>query len=531
MAISDPVVLKGKTFENCAPKKVFLLCVDASGWQPGAYISQQGRQSGTISLLCACFYALSPELDADLRIIKTQKNDSTMKIAVIGSGIAGLSCAWLLAKHGGDSKQLTLFEQNDYLGGHTNTIDVTVDGISHPVDTGFLVFNDWTYPNLIALFRHIGVEDAPSDMSFSVKLTNPAGISELEWSGSNLATVFAQPGNLFSPRFWGMLKDIMRFNREATALAAERASMPGTLGQYLAGNGYGENFRNWYLAPMAACIWSTPTQKIDDFPLATFLTFCHNHGLLSVSHRPQWRTVKGGARTYALKLAAELQDIRLNAGVTQVLRQGKNVLVRAAGQTESFDQVVFACHSDQTLKLLGDASEAELRVLAAIPYQPNTAILHTDQRLLPQRRQAWAAWNYHAPYIESGGAAVVESADGRRGVSLSYLINRLQPLPFKSPVIVTMNPLLAPRPETVIRTIAYDHPMFLAESIVAKRGLRTIQGERNTWFAGAWTRYGFHEDGLMSGIAVAKALGATVPWTTNVPAANDLATSYPGVDA
>ncbi len=481
-------------------------------------------------LLYGRFYAPSRELDADFCIITTQKNDSTMKIAVIGSGIAGLSCAWLLAKYAGQGNQLTLFEQNDYLGGHTNTIDVTVDGIRHPVDTGFLVFNDWTYPNLIALFKHIGVEDAPSDMSFSVKLTNPAGSSKLEWSGSNLATVFAQPANLLNPGFWGMLRDIVRFNREASALAANRASMPGTVGQYLAANGYGANFRNWYLAPMAACIWSTPTQKIDDFPLATFLTFCHNHGLLSVSHRPQWRTVKGGARSYVKKLAAELPDVRLNAGVSRVLRQGAAVLVTAAGQTESFDQIVFACHSDQALKLLGDASEAELRVLAAIPYQPNIAIVHTDQHLLPQRRQAWAAWNYHAPFIGSNSKSDDASLDDSKGVSLSYLINRLQPLPFKSPVIVTMNPLLSPRPETVIKTIAYDHPVFLADSIVAKRGLRTLQGERNTWYAGAWTRYGFHEDGLMSGIAVAQALGAKVPWATNVPAANDLARPYPGVD-
>ena len=463
--------------------------------------------------------------------MKPQKNDSTMKIAVIGSGIAGLSCAWLLAKHGSDTWQVTLFEQNDYLGGHTNTIDVTLDGITYPVDTGFLVFNDWTYPNLIALFKHLGVEDAVSDMSFSVKLTDTSGNSKIEWSGSSLATVFAQPGNLFKPRFWGMLRDILRFNREATALAANRAQMPGTVGQYLVANGYGRTFRDWYLAPMAACIWSTPTKKIDDFPLATFLTFCHNHGLLSVSNRPQWRTVKGGARTYARKLAAELPDIRLNAGVTRVTRSEHGALVTAGGQTEVFDQVVFACHTDQALKLLGDASEAETRVLAAIPYQPNTAIVHTDQRLLPVRKQAWAAWNYQAHYVDTakGDAHGGDENDG--AVSLSYLINHLQPLPFTTPVIVTMNPLFAPDPEKVIKTIAYDHPVFLADSVIAKRGLRTLQGERNTWYAGAWTRYGFHEDGLMSGIAVAKALGASVPWTTAVPAANDLATPYPGVDS
>ena len=464
-------------------------------------------------------------------MIKTQKNDSSMKIAVIGSGIAGLSCAWLLAKHGGGSRQVTVFEQNDYLGGHTNTIDVSLEGITHPVDTGFLVFNDWTYPNLIALFKHIGVEDAASDMSFSVKLSEASGESKIEWSGSSLTTVFSQPSNLFRPRFWGMLNDMVRFNREATALAVHKAQMPGTVGQYLLANGYGQAFRDWYLAPMAACIWSTPTKKIDDFPLATFLTFCHNHGLLSVTNRPQWRTVKGGARTYALKLAAELPDIRLNAAVTRVMRTEKNAIVTARGQTETFDHVVFACHTDQTLKILGDASEAESRVLAAIPYLPNTAIVHTDRRLLPKRRRAWAAWNYQAMYAGSTPSDSSEHSANDGAVSLSYLINRLQPLPFKTPVIVTMNPLFPPDPQTVIKTIAYDHPVFLADSIIAKRGLRTLQGERRTWHAGAWTRYGFHEDGLMSGIAVAKALGATVPWHTDVPAANNLALPYPGVDA
>ena len=448
-----------------------------------------------------------------------------MKIAVIGSGIAGISAAWLLSQHANEAHHVTLFEQNDYLGGHTNTVDVTLDGMTYPVDTGFLVFNDWTYPNLIALFKHLGVEDALSDMSFSVKLTDQSGISRIEWSGCNLATVFSQPSNLFKPKFWAMLKDIVRFNREATLLASQKASMPGSLGDYLNAHQYSQTFRDWYLAPMAACIWSTPTQKISDFPLATFLTFCHNHGLLSVSHRPQWRTVKGGARTYIEKMKIGLTDIRLSAGVTRVTRTEKSVSVHSKNATEIFDHVVFACHTDQVLRLLDDASETESRVLSAIPYQPNTAILHTDQRLLPDRKRAWAAWNYLAPLTSGAGQTA------QNGVALSYLINRLQPLPFKTPVIVTLNPLQMPDPKTIIKTITYDHPVFLAESIVAKRGLRTLQGERNTWYAGAWTRYGFHEDGLMSGVAVAKALGANVPWPTKVPAANDLASEYPGVDA
>jgi uncharacterized protein len=449
-----------------------------------------------------------------------------MKIAVIGSGIAGASSAWLLSKFADENHQVTLFEQNDYLGGHTNTINVTLEGLSAPVDTGFLVFNDWTYPNLIAMFKHLGVADALSDMSFSVKLTDGES-NKLEWSGSNLATVFAQPTNFFKPKFLGMLRDIVRFNREATTLVANKNAMPGTVGEYLLANKYGASFRDWYLAPMAGCVWSTPTQKIDDFPLATLLTFCHNHGLLSVNHRPQWRTVKGGTQTYTRAITAGLGDVRLNAGVTKVTRNADGVSVTSNAQTETYDQIVFACHSDQTLRMLTDASEDEKKILSAIPYQPNTAILHTDARVLPQRRRAWASWNYHAAYASSEASSEREQ---NAGVSLSYLINRLQPLPFKTPVIVTMNPRIQLDPAKVIKTIQYDHPVFLPESVNAKRGLRALQGKQRTWFAGAWTRYGFHEDGLMSGIAVAKALGAHVPWHTNVPAANDLASAYPGVD-
>jgi uncharacterized protein len=461
-----------------------------------------------------------------------------MRVAVIGSGIAGISCAWLLTRHTDGARQVTLFEQNDYLGGHTNTIDVTLDGVSHPVDTGFLVYNDWTYPNLIAMFKHIGIDSAPSDMSFGIKLLDAAGRGRLEWCGSNdIRTVFAQPSNLFRPAFLGMLKDLLRFNREVTALAdssqGDATKLPGTLGQYLNSNGYGMAFRDWYLKPMAACIWSTPTQKIDDFPLATFISFCRNHGLISVNNRPQWRTVKGGTRSYVRKLAAELPDIRLNARISRIERAAGGITIHSDGGIAQYDQIVFACHTDQAMTLLQDDTDEAAAILGKIPYQPNTAILHTDTRLLPDRPRAWAAWNYMAWHPDAAGAR--KDSAGQRSsdspVSLSYLINRLQPLPFKTPVIVTMNPLLAPDPAKVIKTMKYEHPVFLAESGVAKRELRAVQGRHNTWYAGAWTRYGFHEDGLMSGIAVAKALGATVPWETNVPAANDLATPYPGVDA
>lgn len=459
-----------------------------------------------------------------------------MKIAVIGSGIAGLSCAWLLSRHAKGAHQVTLFEQNDYLGGHTNTVDATVDGITFPVDTGFLVFNDWTYPNFIAMLKSLNVSVAPSDMSFGVKLLDTNGRGKLEWCGSDkLSTVFAQRSNLLKPAFWGMLKEILRFNRAATALADTKQAPRGTLGEYLQANNYGRAFRDWYLKPMAACIWSTPTQKIDEFPLATFITFCRNHGLLSINDRPQWRTITGGASNYVRKLAVDIPDIRLNSALTRVARDEAGITVTALSGNERFDQVVFACHTDQALVLLAkantgiDADNETREILSRIPYQANTAVLHTDRRLLPDRPRAWAAWNYTAWHPQE--MPPVRNADAKSPVSLSYLLNRLQPLPFTSPVIVTMNPLAAPDPAKVIKTMRYDHPVFLAESAAAKRALRHLQGRQRTWFAGAWTRYGFHEDGLMSGIAVAKALGATVPWTTGVPAANDLSRPYPGIDS
>ena len=459
-----------------------------------------------------------------------------MKIAVIGSGIAGLSSAWLLARHADSAHQVTLFEKNETLGGHTNTVDVTLDGVTHPVDTGFLVLNDWTYPNLNALFAHLGVELASSDMSFGVKLLDEQGRGRLEWCGSNNpATIFAQPANFFRPAFWGMLRDLFRFNKAATALAQGAGNLTGTLGEYLDANRYGAPFRDWYLKPMAACIWSTPTTQIDSFPLATFVTFCRNHGLLSVNHRPQWRTVRGGARTYVQKMAVALDDVRLGTQIKAVQFDGKHVTVVSGAGSEQFDQVIFACHSDQALALLSEGNNEARELLNKIPYQSNTAILHTDEKLLPDRKRAWAAWNYvawHPPVNAARSGSTPDAPDAPDApVSLSYLINRLQPLPFSASVIVTMNPLIAPDPAKVIRRISYEHPVFLATSATTRRAMRALQGKRRMWFAGAWTRYGFHEDGLMSGMAVAKALGATVPWATNVPAADDLTRIYPGVDA
>jgi predicted NAD/FAD-binding protein len=422
----------------------------------------------------------------------------TLKIAIVGAGISGLGCAHVLAR----SHAVTLYEAEPRLGGHTNTVEVTLDGISHPVDTGFLVYNERTYPNLIRLFAELGVPTIKSDMSFSVSLPLSKGADggqRLEWAGSNLDTVFAQRRNLLRPAFLSMLRDLLRFNREATAVAQGRIVCGDlTLGQFLDRRRYGTPFRRWYLLPMAGAIWSCPLETMLSYPAATFIRFCHNHGLLQVSDRPQWYTVAGGARQYVQRIAAGLADVRVGEPVLEVTRLAADsrVAVRSGSGTEHYDHVVLATHSDQSRRLLGDADAGEAGVLAPVGYQPNRAILHTDARLMPQSRKCWSSWNY----LSSGGS--------EPQVAVTYLLNKLQPLPFTTPVFVSLNPLVEPRRESVIADFDYAHPVFDAAAIRAQKRLPDVQGRRRVWFAGAWTGYGFHEDGLKSGLAVAESLNA-----------------------
>jgi predicted NAD/FAD-binding protein len=412
--------------------------------------------------------------------------EHTVRIAIVGSGIAGLGSAWLLRRQGHD---VTLFEALPRLGGHTHTVDVTLAGVSAPVDTGFLVFNDRTYPRLVALLEALGVASVASEMSFSVRVDT----ERLEWAGTNVTTLFAQPWNALRPGYWRMLADIVRFNRDTTGMLARDTVTAMSLGEYLAHGRYSAPFRDWYLVPMAAAIWSAPRRDILDFPLPSFTRFCHNHGLLQLSDRPHWRTVMGGGRVYVERIAAHLADIRLATPVQTVKRDARGVTITAGGRVERYDEAVLACHSDQALALLADPTTHERECLGAIRYQPNRVILHTDAQLLPRARRAWSAWNYLA----------TDDPHGERPVAVSYLINKLQPLPFATPVIVTLNPPIEPDRAKVIDEYEYSHPLLDARAHVAQQKLAQRNGERRTWFAGAWCGYGFHEDGLASAHAVA----------------------------
>jgi uncharacterized protein len=433
------------------------------------------------------------------------------RVAIVGSGISGLAAAHALR----GQANITLFEAGSYFGGHTHTVDVTLPGsagerlVTHGVDTGFLVFNERTYPNLIQLFAELGVETAKSDMSFSVKVPDAMNGDGLEWSGSSLSSVFAQRSNLWNPKFLRMLADIVRFNRVTTALASSGrdADMQQPLGDFLCAEKFSSQFRDWYFLPMMGCIWSCPTDQMLQFPVATMIRFCHNHGLIQITDRPQWWTVKGGARHYVEKIIAGIADKRLNTPVHSVRRDEAGVRIVTAAGTEYFDKVILASHSDESLALLDAPSAAERETLGAIRYQPNRAVLHTDASVLPERKLAWAAWNYERAQSQGGESA---------GVCLHYLLNMLQPLPFAQPVVVSLNPVREIARKHIMGEFNYAHPVFDLAAIRAQKSVPLLQGRQHTFFCGAWTGYGFHEDGLKSGLEVARLLLAQTDQSADV---------------
>ena len=442
-----------------------------------------------------------------------------MDIAVVGSGVSGLSTAWMLAR----GHKVTVFEAADYLGGHSNTVDIELDDRSVPVDTGFIVYNEHNYPNLTRLFAALGVETVASDMSFSVSL----GAGQFEYAGSALG-FFAQPVNLVRPDFWRMFRDMLRFYREAPHLESRLDLDRMSLGEVLAEGGYSEVFARQHLLPMAAAIWSSNLEGILAFPARTFVQFCENHGLFSLGERPQWRSVLGGSRRYVAALAAPYRDrVHLSTPITAVRRTPASVILRdATGQEQRFDQVVIASHADQALAMLGqDASDAERQILGAFRYEENRAVLHCDRRLMPQRRRIWASWNYLAE----------GNAETTSGVAVSYWMNRLQRLDTERQVFVTLNPLLEPAPHLTHAEFIYHHPQFDQAALRAQEHLWTIQGRDRVWYCGSYCGYGFHEDGLQAGLAVADALGQPAPWAAEVtpmsPAWRAVAPATPAVAA
>jgi predicted NAD/FAD-binding protein len=409
----------------------------------------------------------------------------TVRIAIVGSGIAGLTAAWRLHR----DHDITIFEAADRVGGHTHTVDVEWGSRSFAIDTGFIVFNDWTYPNFLALLTDIGVATRPSTMSFSVRCERTG----LEWNGTSPDTLFAQRRNLLRPWFYGMLRDILRFNRQAPLLLSEASDR--SLADYLDQHRYGRAFTTYYLVPMAAAIWSADPSRVLDMPAGFLIRFFMNHGMLSVDDRPQWRVVKGGSRTYVDKLTAPFRDrIRVATAVTAIKRLPSGIQVDlCTGDRERFDAVFIACHSDQALRVLRDPTPAEREVLGAIPYQANDVVLHTDTRLMPRRRRAWAAWNYH-----------VHEA-GIRGVTVTYNMNALQSLDAAVTFCVSLNRTDAIDPSQVLGRFVYEHPQFTPAAVAAQARHEELNGFRGTYYCGAYWGNGFHEDGVVSALTALRA--------------------------
>ena len=404
-----------------------------------------------------------------------------MKIAIVGTGIAGNVAAYKLHRE----HNITVFESNNYIGGHTHTHDIELDGESHKIDTGFIVFNHWTYPNFISLLNEIGVEKQQSNMSFSVKCEK----SGLEYNGTTLNSLFAQRRNLFRPSFYRMVKDILRFNKEAANFIKTNNNSI-TLGEFLETKSYSQIFIDHYIIPMGAAIWSADPAQMFEFPARFFIQFFNNHGMLSVDKRPTWHVIKNGSNAYIEKLTSGFKDrIRLNTPIQSIRRTSQYVeIIPFNGEPEKFDQVFIACHSNQALKMLQDPSDIECKVLKAIPYQNNDVILHTDDTILPKRRLAWAAWNYHIRPQETGR------------VALTYNMNILQGIKSKRTFCVTLNHSEAINPDKIIKRLQYDHPIFTREGVIAQQRQKEINGVNRTYFCGAYWRNGFHEDGVVSAL-------------------------------
>ena len=440
---------------------------------------------------------------------RENSHDSSLKVAVVGSGISGLAAAWFL----GQKHQVTLYEKNDKLGGHTNTLEVDLPEGNKSVDTGFIVFNRPNYPHLTAMLQHLEVATQETEMSFAVSLNH----GQLEYAGSNLNTLFAQRSNLLSWRHWKMLREITRFNQQAKKDLFENESRPDfvkgqysgrlaqPLGEYLQILGMSRHMQNAYLLPMAAAIWSCPVETMMKFPAGSFLRFFENHGLLNVVDRPQWETVTGGSQRYIDQLLKHAQFFAQTSSAVERVERLENgkLLVVSQQQAEEFDHVVFASHGDQTSRLLSPQLQRKFSFLADFSYQQNVAYLHWDEALMPSRRLAWSSWNY-----------LRDTSKAEDAVAVTYWMNELQNIKSSRPVLVTLNPMTPPDPKKTWQKIVYEHPVFDLNAMVAQSEVKAAQGQQNLWFCGAYNGYGFHEDGLQSAVDIARLWDIALPWET-----------------
>lgn len=420
------------------------------------------------------------------------KCSKRMKIAIIGAGISGLGAAYLLQQ----DHDVTIYEKNTYIGGHSRTIDVSVGAQKVPVDTGFIVFNDWNYPHLLGLFSELGVKYEKSDMSFGVSIAR----GWLEYSSSNL---FAQKRNFLSLSYWRMLLDIVRFNRAAKKYLNDKRSAPKTLGSFLDSLNVGSWFTNFYLLPMGAAIWSAPVNQILEFPAYTYLRFFKNHGLLNIIKRPQWYTVSGGSREYIKKICQSFRNVDFKPAAIEVTRHSDTHVVQDIDNNEEeYDAVVMACHADEALEILKNPLEEQIDFLSSFKYQKNNITVHTDENFMPMNTKSWASWVYLSD----------QKHDNKSGVSLSYWMNNLQNLKIDAPLIVTLNSERQPDKHKILDEHSFDHPIFDEKAVQAQKNIDSVQGKNNIYFCGAYQRYGFHEDGFWSAVRVAEKLGAEIPW-------------------